>query len=272
MLYNDGQNAIKYTKSQKVGVIVSGTRSVTDKSEVIDLLDDVMREYKNNDSYDITFITGGAFGVDAIAYQYATDHKFENIMFRAKWDKYYTDAGYIRNSEMLKFLNSGIFDIKILIAIKRTKELNNELVHTAIIKDLYDYNEASNNVMSGTSHMIAIAEDSNEVEIYSTKLKLHDNISRRSLKPLYVYDLKDGVTRFIPLYEIGHDILLGFKLSSESDDIGMMFASPDDIIPKITNLIGAIPVEYNTYRALISSGEAEMMRGIMYRVYSILII
>lgn len=51
-------------------------------------------------------ISGGAPGVDTLAYQYANENQIEFQEFRADWKKHGKSAGYIRNDEMLGELDA----------------------------------------------------------------------------------------------------------------------------------------------------------------------
>jgi hypothetical protein len=51
-------------------------------------------------------ISGGASGVDTLAYQYANENQIEFQEFRADWKKHGKSAGYIRNDEMLGELDA----------------------------------------------------------------------------------------------------------------------------------------------------------------------
>jgi len=54
---------------------------------------------------DITIVSGGANGADALAKEYAKLKKIKYIEFPAKWKEYGRSAGYRRNEEMHKYIS-----------------------------------------------------------------------------------------------------------------------------------------------------------------------
>lgn len=85
-------------------ILIAGSRSITDKAFVFKMIQDEVD--KLFDTYDISFVSGGALGVDSIAEQFANEKGALIEVVKANWDKHGKSAGYIRNSEMLS--NYGV--------------------------------------------------------------------------------------------------------------------------------------------------------------------
>lgn len=60
----------------------------------------------------IEIITGGARGADQLAERYALEHGYKSVVFKADWEKHRKAAGFIRNTEMLKYF-APYYDNKI---------------------------------------------------------------------------------------------------------------------------------------------------------------
>lgn len=76
-------------------LIVAGSRSITDKELVYQLIDAECSWLRV-----IEIVSGGAPGVDRLAEQYAIDKGVSLTLCPAGWDKYGKAAGPIRNQEM----------------------------------------------------------------------------------------------------------------------------------------------------------------------------
>lgn len=76
-------------------VIVAGTRTFSDYGMLRLVLDEILKPYD-----DITIISGGARGADALGERYASERGYNVIRFPAEWDKYGKAAGPIRNRKM----------------------------------------------------------------------------------------------------------------------------------------------------------------------------
>ena len=83
------------------GLLVVGSRSFSNYSQMCWLLDSVLRNMKG---IDITIISGGAKGADSLAERYAKEHGYSFLEFPAKWGEFGKSAGYIRNSQMHEYL------------------------------------------------------------------------------------------------------------------------------------------------------------------------
>ena len=80
-------------------VIIAGTRYFNDYA--------VLKEYCNyilsnkiRDKEEITILSGGAKGADALGERYAAEKGFSIIRYPAQWEKYGAAAGPKRNKEM----------------------------------------------------------------------------------------------------------------------------------------------------------------------------
>ena len=82
-------------------VIVAGSRTFEDYDLLCDKLNSMLRNYGNN----VFIVSGGARGADTLAIRYAKEKGFPYKEFPADWKRYGKSAGYIRNSEMHKFIS-----------------------------------------------------------------------------------------------------------------------------------------------------------------------
>jgi len=86
-------------------LIVTGSRSITDKAFIYKCLDD----YKIDEIY-----VGDAVGVDEITSQYAKERNIKLKLFPANWERLGFKAGIIRNKEMVKAgITAGAYGIAI---------------------------------------------------------------------------------------------------------------------------------------------------------------
>lgn len=81
-------------------LLIVGSRTFSDRKLLFEKADEAVGGRKN-----VTIVSGGAKGADALAEQYADNRGFEKKIFPAKWDLFGKQAGYIRNREMHKFLS-----------------------------------------------------------------------------------------------------------------------------------------------------------------------
>lgn len=79
-------------------IAIVGSREINPSFEFIDK---IITEI-NKDKEEVTIISGGAYGVDKHAANYAKIKKFKLIEFLPDWNKYGKSAGYIRNKEIVK--------------------------------------------------------------------------------------------------------------------------------------------------------------------------
>lgn len=79
--------------------LVVGSREFADYDKLEDALDKLLRNQK-----EVTIISGGARGADALAEKYAADRGYSCMVFKADWKQYGKAAGIIRNEQMHKFI------------------------------------------------------------------------------------------------------------------------------------------------------------------------
>ena len=159
-----------YLSYPRIGVIICGTRHLkVIKENVFNIIDSKLSRYTKTHGIigpDITIIEGGAYGADLLGYEYATARNYKHKRFDADWLRYGDIAGYIRNQEMLMYLDSEAFDIKILISI----------------------GPLSTNKFSGTNHIVALAEERKTVQL---EILYSEPDNSGCFKPLYVYNIYD---------------------------------------------------------------------------------
>jgi GH18 family chitinase len=76
-------------------VAVVGSRTFTDYDLLCKTLDGVV-----SDGDEI--VSGGAFGADKLAEQYAKSRNLNTIIYYPDWDTYGKSAGYLRNQQIVK--------------------------------------------------------------------------------------------------------------------------------------------------------------------------
>lgn len=115
--------------------IVAGSRTIDDYN----LVDQAI---KRSGFVITTMITGGAQGVDATAWQWATDHSIENVVLFAQWTMYGNRAGPLRNRQMADIADAciAIWDgqskgTKDMIAVAKQRKLQ-LFVHRTDIKPI----------------------------------------------------------------------------------------------------------------------------------------
>ena len=89
-------------------VIVAGGRDFNDYVLLKQVCDQMLAHKKQ--THQITIVSGGARGADALATQYARDtsNDFNLVIINANWEVYGKSAGFIRNTEMAEFANALI--------------------------------------------------------------------------------------------------------------------------------------------------------------------
>ena len=81
-------------------VLIVGSRNFDNYNLLKAKCNELLKNHK-----EITVVSGGARGADALAKKYAEDKGYGYIEFPANWDKYGKSAGYIRNEQMHKFIS-----------------------------------------------------------------------------------------------------------------------------------------------------------------------
>ena len=80
--------------------LVVGSRTFNDYSLMYKKLDYLLQNYE-----DIVIVSGGAKGADNLAERYAKEHHYELRVFKAEWNKYGKQAGFLRNEVMHKHIS-----------------------------------------------------------------------------------------------------------------------------------------------------------------------
>lgn len=62
---------------------------------------DKVRQFVNHLDYDVVVISGGAHGVDRAAEEAAFDKGLRIMIFRAQWNAFGKQAGFVRNREIV---------------------------------------------------------------------------------------------------------------------------------------------------------------------------
>lgn len=85
----------------RMRIAIVGSRKIKD----FNLLVDVVRDSK----FIITeIVSGGAPGVDTLAYMYATARDIPYTEFTAKWNQHGRGAGFLRNKEIVDYADAVI--------------------------------------------------------------------------------------------------------------------------------------------------------------------
>ena len=79
--------------------LVVGSREFANYEQMEVNLDKLLSNQK-----EVTIVSGGAKGADALAEKYAANRGYECIAFKADWNKNGKSAGVIRNEQMQKFI------------------------------------------------------------------------------------------------------------------------------------------------------------------------
>ena len=82
-----------------IKLIIAGKRDFNDYSLLKNQVDNFIQDYNLNVE-EITIISGGASGADALGEKYAKENNFPCEVFKADWNKYGKAAGPIRNARM----------------------------------------------------------------------------------------------------------------------------------------------------------------------------
>ena len=77
-------------------ILIAGSRNFNDYDTAKDFIDLCIINVEGQ----LTFISGGCRGADALGERYALEHDIPLMHFPAEWDKYGKAAGPIRNEKM----------------------------------------------------------------------------------------------------------------------------------------------------------------------------
>lgn len=87
-----------------IKLLIVGSRSFTNyellKKECFNILTPYI-----NDNYEIIIVSGGANGADKLGRDFALENHFTYVEFPAKWEIFGRQAGFIRNTEMHKYIS-----------------------------------------------------------------------------------------------------------------------------------------------------------------------
>lgn len=83
-----------------MNIAVVGSREFNDEEFIWNKLEQLFEEH-DLIKKDITIISGGAYGVDSIAEEYADNNNIDKIIFPADWGAYGKQAGFIRNYKIV---------------------------------------------------------------------------------------------------------------------------------------------------------------------------
>ena len=84
-------------------IAIVGSRTFTDYDKFHDLLMKALCEFKVNIATGaVTFISGGAIGVDSMAEQFCKQYSWPCKVIKPDWNRYGKSAGFIRNTEIVE--------------------------------------------------------------------------------------------------------------------------------------------------------------------------
>ena len=89
--------------SKEFRLIIAGGRDFFDFNMLIEKCDKILCNVIKDDDYDITIISGGAKGADALGEKYCLGRGFDLEEFPADWDRHGKKAGFLRNQEMADY-------------------------------------------------------------------------------------------------------------------------------------------------------------------------
>ena len=111
-------------------VIIAGSRDFNDYDLLSTKCDFLFSQKKPT-----KIISGCANGADKLRIRYAKDNGIEVLEFPADWDKHGKSAGYIRNTEMLKYADALIAfwdgkskGTKHMISIAKKKDIQTRVI------------------------------------------------------------------------------------------------------------------------------------------------
>lgn len=96
---------VKSDKDKGYRLLIAGSRTFDDYEMLVKEVDNYIRTL---DKPVIEIVSGKAKGADTLGEKYAKEKGIPLVEFPAEWDKYGKKAGYLRNSEMGKYCDTGI--------------------------------------------------------------------------------------------------------------------------------------------------------------------
>ena len=111
-------------EKKELRVIIAGSRTFNNYTIVENTLNRFIKEHQNNR---ITIISGAARGADQLGEQYAKEKCFLLKRFPAQWEQFGKRAGFLRNIQMLDYIDTSDCDSYVVIfwdgKSKGTKQL-----------------------------------------------------------------------------------------------------------------------------------------------------
>lgn len=88
-------------KKMELRLLIAGSRDFDNYSYLESCVSKFIKEHKE---YNITIISGNARGADKLGEKFGIEHGIKVHRFKADWEKFGKSAGYIRNTQMLDFI------------------------------------------------------------------------------------------------------------------------------------------------------------------------
>lgn len=88
----------------KIRIIIAGSRDFSDYNYLKKELDSIIADV---DKSEIEIISGHARGADALGERYAFENRCQLKIMPAQWSKYGRIAGFMRNNEMLRYIQNS---------------------------------------------------------------------------------------------------------------------------------------------------------------------
>ena len=88
----------------KYNIIIAGSRNFADYAKMrTEALRAIREAFNKINKSDVTIISGGARGADALGERFAKEFGLNCHIIKADWDKHGKKAGYLRNEQMAEF-------------------------------------------------------------------------------------------------------------------------------------------------------------------------
>lgn len=116
-------------------IIIAGGRDFKMYDLLCQALESLLCEM-NLQKHEVTIVSGGARGADALGERYAREHGIELVIFPADWDTYGNAAGPIRNAEMADYADYllAFWDGKSRGTANMIQAMKNRKKHGKVIK------------------------------------------------------------------------------------------------------------------------------------------
>ena len=123
-------------KQMELRVIIAGSRDFDDYKYLSETLKSFIKEHPERD---IIIVSGMARGADKLGEQFAIENNLAIRRFFAKWDKYGKSAGYIRNNEMLDFIQQPNCESAVIAFWDGTSKGTKHTIDNARKRDIQTY-------------------------------------------------------------------------------------------------------------------------------------